>query len=97
MVASVIIKERQSSTAHSQALEASGLHPLLARLYAARGVQSASQTDYRWNQLIHPQQLSQNQKAAQLIADAIEQDKRLLIVADYDCDGACLRSSNLWA
>ncbi|OFS83010.1 Single-stranded-DNA-specific exonuclease RecJ [Oligella urethralis] len=88
MVASVIIKERQGSTAHSQALEASGLHPLLARLYAARGVQSASQTDYRWNQLIHPQQLSQNQKAAQLIADAIEQNKRLLIVADYDCDGA---------
>ncbi|WP_432787142.1 Single-stranded-DNA-specific exonuclease RecJ [Oligella sp. MSHR50489EDL] len=88
MVASVIIKERQAQSEISQKLAAGGLHPLLARLYAARGVCSTEQTDYRWNRLIHPQKLTQNEHAAKLIADAIEQKKRLLIVADYDCDGA---------
>lgn len=88
MVASVIIKQRQLQPEISKTLEDSGLHPLLARLFAARGVQSAEQTDYRWNRLIHPKQLTQNQKAAKLLADAIEQKKSLLIVADYDCDGA---------
>ena len=88
MVASVIIKQRQSNPDISQTLENSGLHPLLARLFAARGVQSPEQTDYRWGRLIHPTQLSQNKQAAILIADAIEQNKKLLIVADYDCDGA---------
>ena len=88
MVASVIIKQRQLQPEISQQLEASGLHPLLARLFATRGVETAEQTDYRWNRLIHPKKLTQNQHAAKLLADAIEQNKNLLIVADYDCDGA---------
>ncbi len=88
MVASVIIKQRQSNPEVSQQLEGSGIHPLLARLFSARGVKNTEQTDYRWGKLIHPKQLSQNEQAAILLADAIEQQKRLLIVADYDCDGA---------
>ena len=88
MVASVIIKQRQADPDISEQLENSGLHPLLARLFAARGVQDAEQTDYRWNRLIHPLKLNQNQQAAALLADAIEENKKLLIVADYDCDGA---------
>ncbi|MDO5667202.1 MAG: single-stranded-DNA-specific exonuclease RecJ [Alcaligenaceae bacterium] len=88
MVASVIIKTRPLVTEISKTLEDSGIHPLLARLFAARGVRTAEQTDYRWNRLIHPKQLTQNQQAAKLLADAIEQKQRLLIVADYDCDGA---------
>lgn len=88
MVASVIIKQRQPNAEVSQSLESAGLHPLLARLFASRGVENTAQTDYRWNRLIHPTHLTQNQHAAQLLADAIEKNKRLLIVADYDCDGA---------
>lgn len=88
MVASVIIKQRQSNSDVSQQLERNGIHPLLARLFAARGVKNTTQTDYRWGLLIHPTQLDQNQQAAILLADAIEQNKHILIVADYDCDGA---------
>lgn len=88
MVASVIIKHRQANHDVSQQLENSGIHPLLARLFSARGVKNTEQTDYRWGKLIHPKQLNQNEQAAILLADAIEQHKRLLIVADYDCDGA---------
>lgn len=88
MVASVIIKQRQAQPEVSQSLEGNGIHPLLARLFAARGVKNKEQTDYRWGRLIHPTQLSDNKQAAILLADAIEQKQRILIVADYDCDGA---------
>lgn len=88
MVASVIIQQRPQQPALSSALEAAGLHPLLARLYASRGVKDIEQTDYRWHCLIHPHTLSQNQIAAKHLADAIEAGQRLMIVADYDCDGA---------
>ena len=70
------------------ALEQSGVHPLLARLYAARGVHDAKQMDPSLGQLLAPAGLKGIDAAAQLLADAIAQQLRLCIVADYDCDGA---------
>ena len=70
------------------ALEQSGVHPLLARLYAARGVHDAKQMDASLGQLLAPAGLKGIDAAAQLLADAIAQQLRLCIVADYDCDGA---------
>lgn len=72
----------------AQALEAAGIHPLLSRLWAARGVTRASETHLKWSALIPPGQLTQSDYAAKLLADAIQTKKRLLIIADYDCDGA---------
>ncbi|MBK7901367.1 MAG: single-stranded-DNA-specific exonuclease RecJ [Azonexus sp.] len=69
-------------------LEQQGLHPLLARLYAARGVADRSELDYDLKHLLPPQTLTRADEAAILLADAIEADARILIVADYDCDGA---------
>ena len=69
-------------------LEQQGLHPLLARLYAARGVQTKSELDYELKSLIPPAQLTNAAEAAVLLADAIEAQARILIVGDYDCDGA---------
>ncbi|MCP2935784.1 DHH family phosphoesterase, partial [Salmonella enterica subsp. enterica serovar Typhimurium] len=59
-----------------------------ARLYASRGVQERSQIDYSLKALLPPDTLTGANDAAQMLADAIEADARLLIVADYDCDGA---------
>ena len=70
------------------ALEQAGLHPLLARLYAARGISRADDLDDGLNRLLPPATLKGAQEAAVLLADAIAADKRLCIVADYDCDGA---------
>ena len=70
------------------ALEQAGVHPLLAQLYAARGVQGVQELDDGLAQLIPPSELLGATQAAQLLADAIEADLRLCIVADYDCDGA---------
>ena len=70
------------------ALEQAGIHPLLARLFAARGVRSADELDDAMAQLLPPSSLLGSADAARLLADAIDQHKRIVVVADYDCDGA---------
>ncbi|HEX5684900.1 MAG TPA: single-stranded-DNA-specific exonuclease RecJ [Ideonella sp.] len=70
------------------ALEQSGVHPLLARLFAARGVKTPAELDDGLGQLLPPTELRGSAEAARLLADAIEQGQRLCVVADYDCDGA---------
>jgi len=70
------------------ALEQAGFHPLLARLFAARGVQDKGDLDEGLARLIPPEQMKGAQDAARLLADAIAAQRRLCIVADYDCDGA---------
>jgi len=70
------------------ALEQAGVHPLLARLYAARGVQDAAALDASLAQLLPPSGLKCIETAATLLADAMAANKKLCIVADYDCDGA---------
>ena len=70
------------------ALEQAGIHPLLAQLYAARGVASAAELDDGLARLLPPGDLLGIDAAAALLADAIASEQRLCIVADYDCDGA---------
>ena len=70
------------------ALEQAGVHPLLARLYAARGVCSMDELDDGLNRLLPPAGMKGATDAAVLLADAIGQQMKLCIVADYDCDGA---------
>jgi single-stranded-DNA-specific exonuclease len=82
------ILSRKVPLRSSEMLAQQGVHPLLARLYAARGVQDRSQIDYSLKALLPPEQLTGARDAAVMLADAIEADARLLIVADYDCDGA---------
>ena len=69
-------------------LEQSGVHPLLARLYAARGVHAPDELDDALARLLPPSGLKGAQDAARLLADAMAADRHLCIVADYDCDGA---------
>ncbi len=70
------------------ALEQAGIHPLLAQLFAARGVQSPLELDDALAHLLPPGDLLGSAAAAALLANAIEADKKLCVVADYDCDGA---------
>jgi single-stranded-DNA-specific exonuclease len=70
------------------ALEQAGVHPLLARLYAARGIQDAVTLDASLAQLLPPTGLKGIEAAAVLLADAMAANKKLCVVADYDCDGA---------
>ena len=64
------------------------MHPLLARLWAARGIAQHQEVQLEWPAMLAPTSLTHASHAAQLLADAISANKRMLIVADYDCDGA---------
>jgi len=69
-------------------LQQSGLAPVWARLYAARGITHPEQIAHRLPHLLPPAGLLHIERAATLLADAIRDGQRLLIVADYDADGA---------
>jgi single-stranded-DNA-specific exonuclease len=70
------------------ALEQAGAHPLLARLLAARGVREPHELDDGLQHLLPPAQLQGATEAARLLADVLAQRQRIVVVADYDCDGA---------
>ena len=79
---------RRTRVAVEERLVGEGVHPVLARLFASRGVVSRKEIDGGLDTLLPPQGLLGIDKAARILADAIEAKKRILIVADYDCDGA---------
>lgn len=87
-LSSIHIQSRNVPPRAAWALQEAGVHPLLSRLYAARGVRAMDELDTRSAALLPPDQLKGAIAAASLLADAIATKKRLLIVADYDCDGA---------
>ena len=64
------------------------LPPLLTRLYAARGVQSAEELDKSLARLLPYQQLKGIDAAVDLLVDALARRQRILIVGDFDADGA---------
>ena len=80
--------QRPVSERTSAWLEQSGLHPLLARLFAARGVQSPDELSLDLKKLLSPTELKNCLSTASLLADILEKKEPMLVVADYDCDGA---------
>jgi single-stranded-DNA-specific exonuclease len=65
-----------------------GLHPVLQRIYRARQVTSARELEQTLDRLIPPAQLSHIDEAAALLAAALDRQWRILVVADFDADGA---------
>jgi len=82
------IVERPYAEASRRAMVEAGMHPVLARVYAGRNIRSAAELEYGLDGLIPPASLKGIDAAAILLADAIAAKKKLLIVADYDADGA---------
>lgn len=72
----------------SYTLEQAGVHPLLARLLAARGVRAADELDDSLARLLPPSTMRGSAAAGRLLAQAIAERRRICVVADYDCDGA---------
>jgi len=84
----VKIVVRKYAEADRHALLKAGVHPVLARVYAGRRIHSAQELEHSPARLLAPGELLHCERAGSLLADAIEQRKKLLIVADYDADGA---------
>jgi single-stranded-DNA-specific exonuclease len=82
------ISQRTYPIDTAQQLIDTGIPPLLARIYAARDICDATQLDTGLHHLLPFTRLKNVQKMACLLADAIAAQRKLLIVADYDADGA---------
>jgi single-stranded-DNA-specific exonuclease len=82
------IATRSVPSATVRQLVADGVHPLLARLYAARGVTCVRDVASDFGQLAGMDAMLNLRAMAQLLADAVAACRKLLIVADYDADGA---------
>ncbi len=80
------IKHRQ--VVASDALKGLGLHPLVRRLYLARGVTAPEQVQYKLGNLLRPDSLSGLDKACQRLHQALQERQRICIVGDFDADGA---------
>lgn len=82
------IVQRSFNAASAATLAASGVAPILARVLAARGITDASQLESALSGLIPPEKLTNSGATASLLVDAIVQEKNLLVIGDYDADGA---------
>jgi single-stranded-DNA-specific exonuclease len=82
------IEVRAFDPGTASTLTGSGIHPVLARIYAARDIASLAQLDTALAGLLPFGELKNSERMAHLLADAIEAGDPLLIVADYDADGA---------
>ncbi|MGF6294342.1 single-stranded-DNA-specific exonuclease RecJ [Paraburkholderia youngii] len=82
------IVTRPCSPVDAEVLIRCGMHPVLARLYASRGVCLPEEVETGLARLAPPVELKGCDAAAALLADALQQQRRMLVVADYDCDGA---------
>ncbi|MBA5638531.1 single-stranded-DNA-specific exonuclease RecJ [Duganella sp. LX20W] len=82
------IATRPCSFRTSEMLRQGGVHPVLARLYAARGLTDIRELSSELAAMIPPSGLLHVDASAVFLADAIAAGKRMVIVADYDCDGA---------
>jgi single-stranded-DNA-specific exonuclease len=65
-----------------------GLPGFLNRIYTARGVQSSTELELSLNQLHHSETIKGLDKAVGLLLDALSNNQKILIVGDFDCDGA---------
>ncbi|MFC5510267.1 single-stranded-DNA-specific exonuclease RecJ [Massilia jejuensis] len=82
------ISTRPCPFRQSEMLRQGGVHPVLARIYAARGLFDVRELSCELAALVPPGGLKHIDAAAVFLADAIAAGKKMTIVADYDCDGA---------
>ncbi len=87
MNGATVVTRAVDETARAQ-LISQNMHPVMARIYAARGIGDISALDTSFATLLPFDKLTACTQAARLLADAIARHERLLIVADYDADGA---------
>ncbi len=83
-----LIRRRPSQAESASQLSRSGVSSLLAGIYASRGVSAADELDLSLKRLLPPGSLTGAEQGAALLADAIAAGQHILIVGDYDADGA---------
>ena len=80
------LKQRQSQAVSDTLPD--GLHPVIRRVLLARNITDQSALDLKLGRLLPPTSLAGINQAAEILADAIVSDQSILIVGDFDADGA---------
>ncbi len=81
-------RRRLADPASCARLEAAGFDAVLARILAARGVRDPDDVATDRARLLRPEAMLGLSRAASLLADAIDAQRAICVVGDYDCDGA---------
>jgi single-stranded-DNA-specific exonuclease len=82
------LRLRRRDAAAGARLEAQGIHPVLARVFAGRGIVDAAEVDHRLRHLHPPEALGGIDAASALLATSIADGRRIVVAGDFDCDGA---------
>ena len=82
------ITKREIPEAALQHLLETGFSPAMAKIFAARGITERTQLETSFTRLLPFDNLKNAREMACMLADAIAAQKKLLVIADYDCDGA---------
>ena len=86
MIALPRILQREFDQTNEHAL--GDLHPVLKRIYLSRSITSSKELELGLNQLIPPEKLAGIEDAVEILVEAISADASILIVGDFDADGA---------
>jgi single-stranded-DNA-specific exonuclease len=97
-----MIKIKRREIPEHNPLQTSGLSAIIQRLYLSRGILDIKQVSYKLKRLHTPGQLSGIKKAAEIVIDTIKNQRKIVIVGDFDADGAtatalCLRAIKAFA
>ena len=82
------LKEKNINAELEKKLNEVGVQPDLAKIYAARKIDSTEQINYKLDKLIPPHLLHSNIAVGEFLCQAISDNKKIVIVGDYDADGA---------
>jgi single-stranded-DNA-specific exonuclease len=86
MIAAGIIRPRLIPDAAADLLQ--DMHPVIRRVLLARGVSDNAELSLELQNMLLPDDLGGVEKAARVLADAVTQDQQILVVGDFDADGA---------
>jgi single-stranded-DNA-specific exonuclease len=84
----ITLVQREADPINVGKLASQGVPPMLAKLYAARGISDVTDVTYNASDLLPVDDLKNARKMGSILADCVVEQKRVLIVSDYDCDGA---------
>lgn len=85
---SIQIKQREHNAQAAYRLTQNKVHPLLAKLFSSRGIQNFDDIDLNLSALLPPLLLENAEQAAKMLAEVVEKKEEVIIIGDYDCDGA---------
>jgi single-stranded-DNA-specific exonuclease len=88
MTSTTQLLRRPANLVAASRLRAAGVDPLLSRLYASRGIKDIKDINAGYDKLLPTDSMKNVRATASYLADCLTSQRRVLIVSDYDCDGA---------